>query len=75
MRFTIAQDIPLRYSIEKFSKFEKKIFSIFWASGVVPRWAGGGHLGGLMMEIEKSLRWRQIYWPKVSIAAPSVQIG
>ena len=43
--------------------------------GVVPRWAGGGHLGGLMVEIEKSLRWREIYWPKVSIAASSVQIG
>ena len=34
----------------------------------------GWSFGGLMMEIEKSLRWRQIYWPKVSKAAPSVQI-
>ena len=42
---------------------------------MVPRWAGGGHLGGLMVENEKSLRWREIYWPKVSIAASSVQIG
>ena len=43
--------------------------------GTTPKAQKIENLGGLMVETEKSLWWREIYWPKVSIAASSIQIG
>ena len=72
---SIAQDIIEQDSVEKISNFGKKFFQLFWTSGVAPGWARVGHLGGLMVEIGKSPRWRHINSLKVSRDARRVKIS